>query len=76
MSLFLTPEEIEDLTGIKRGRDGKSRGQLQCDHLRKQGIPFFPNAAGEPKVARAFIEGRDKTTQEPKSRWKSNVLTH
>lgn len=56
-ALFLTTEEVAELTGIKTGRNGKTRAQLQCDHLRKVGIPFYPTAAGEPKIARSIIEG-------------------
>lgn len=72
--MFLTPEEISDLTGIKRGRAGKTRGQLQCDHLRRIGVPFFVNAAGEPKVARAFFEGITNKPEQPKKAWQPAAL--
>lgn len=72
--MFLTPEQVADLTGIKRGRKGKSRGQLQCEHLRKNGIPFFQNACGDPKVACAYIEGRVTDVVKPETQWQPNVL--
>lgn len=74
-TLFLTSEEVAILTGIKRGRAGKSRNQLQCEHLRAVGIPFFPNAAGQPKVPRSYIEGTDLTgPNETKKRWQPHAL--
>jgi hypothetical protein len=73
--MFLTIEEIAELTGIKRGRDGKPRAYFQCEHLRKLGIPFFPNASGEPKVARAVIEGRiESSIPKPQPKWQPAVL--
>lgn len=75
MSLFLTQEELAELTGIKRGRDGKSRNQLQCEHLRMFGVPFIPNAAGEPKVARSAIEGSIKTTAPKQSGWRPAAMS-
>lgn len=70
--MFLSADEIADLTGIRRGRAGKTRGQLQGEHLRSQGIPFFINAAGEPKVARAFFEM--KKPEPPKKAWQPAAL--
>ena len=77
MSVFLSQEEVAELTGIKRGRDGKSAFQLQSEHLRKYGIPFFPNAAGRPIVAKAAVEGgvSDHNSSHPKTTtWRSAVL--
>lgn len=71
--MFLSADEIAELTGIRRGRDGKTRGQLQGEHLRGQGIPFFVNASGEPKVARAFFEGIKKP-EPPKKAWEPAAL--
>lgn len=65
--MFLTPEELADLTGIRKGRHGHTRGQLQAEHLRRIGIPFWLNAAGEPKVARAYFEGQRQP--EKPARW-------
>jgi hypothetical protein len=44
MSMFLTSDEVGELTGIKRGRDGKTAHHLQCEHLRLKAIPFYVNA--------------------------------
>lgn len=49
--MFLTEQEVADLTGYKQA--GK-----QVAMLRRQGVPFHVNAAGHPKVARAVIEGK------------------
>lgn len=66
--MFLTAEEIADLTGIRKGRQGMTRGQLQAAHLRAIGVPFWLNAAGEPKVARSFFDGSTARAPEPE-RW-------
>lgn len=57
MSLFLNPEEIKELTGIRQGKSGKTREALQAAALRTMRIPFYVNAVGKPIVARAVIEG-------------------
>ncbi|MGB2832950.1 MAG: DUF4224 domain-containing protein [Methylotenera sp.] len=76
MSLFLTPQEVAELTGIARGRDGFTREQMQADHLRKLGIPFFPNASGRPMIARVVIEGGTQQQKQPKQTWQPAVLSH
>lgn len=63
MSIFLTPEEVAELTGIRAGRCGKSREQRQIDALKAMKIPHYVNAAMRPVVARAVIEGN---TAQPK----------
>lgn len=73
MSIFLSAEEVAELTGIKRGRDGKTRDELQRQHLREIGIAFFPNASGQPKVAKSFIEG-GKSERPKKTAWQSAIL--
>ena len=75
MSIFLSPEEVAELTGIKRGRDGLSRNEMQIEHLRKQGIPFFPNASGRPIITKAAVEGATQTSAK-KQAWQPKVLTH
>jgi hypothetical protein len=57
MSIFLTPEEVAELTGIRRGCKGKSREQRQATALKSMGVPHYINAAKRPIVARAAIEG-------------------
>ncbi|MBB0025133.1 DUF4224 domain-containing protein [Ralstonia pickettii] len=79
---FLSPEEIEELTGVKIGKTvgGKKRTRedLQIEWLRASGIPFWPNARGRPIVARAAIEGRkaaEVAAAEPKKKWQPATLT-
>lgn len=58
--LLLTPDEVRDLTGYRQPAK-------QVAVLRQQGVPFFLNAAGHPKVARAVIEGRQPAEPQRKS---------
>ncbi len=58
MSTFLTPEEVKELTGIARGKAGKTREMLQAAALRTMKIPFYLNAVGRPIVTRHSIEGQ------------------
>lgn len=74
-TIFLNKTELKELTGISRGSNGKSANQLQCEHLRRQGIPFFENARGEPKVPVSYITGTSLTKKqlvEPK-KWKPRL---
>ena len=57
-SMFLTPAELAELTGIKIGKNKKTREQLQSAELTRLRIPHFLNIAGRVVVARAIIEGR------------------
>jgi hypothetical protein len=70
---FLTPEEVAELSGIRMGRNGKSREEMQVDWLRTSGIPFWTNARGRPIIARVAIEGRPATEQ-PKKKWVPKAL--
>jgi hypothetical protein len=47
--MFLDDEELFELTGFKQS-------SKQIGMLKQQGIPFYVNASGHPKVARAIIE--------------------
>jgi hypothetical protein len=58
VNLFLSPDELTVLTGIKKGKNGKTRHQLQVEQLRRMGVPFFVNACGQPVVTYAAVEGR------------------
>ena len=58
MSTFLTPEEVKELTGIARGKSGKTREILQATALRAMKIPFYLNAVGRPIVTRHSIEAK------------------
>ena len=51
MSLFLTREELEELTGRKRA-------SAQIRWLREHGYPVEESAAGRPVVLRAEVERR------------------
>lgn len=51
MGMFLTAEELAELTGRKI----KSK---QIEALRRMGLPFHVNAVGKPVVSAAAIEGR------------------
>ncbi|RTZ39963.1 DUF4224 domain-containing protein [Candidimonas sp. SYP-B2681] len=70
---FLTDEEICILTGISTGRDGRRREELQCEHLRKQGIAFYINARGKPVVVRESLLPY-KATPATKPSWQPKVL--
>lgn len=57
MSTFLSTKELAELTGVRIGRDGKTREQLQAAELKRMKIPHYVNARGCPVVARAVVEG-------------------
>lgn len=71
--MFLTDDQLAELTGIRTGKDKKKREQLQCEHLRKMGIPFYENARGKPVVVAAALLGRAQAEQ-PKPKWQPKVL--
>jgi len=48
MNLFLTPDELEELTEY-------SRSKQQIAELARQGIPFGITRTGKPKVVRAAL---------------------
>ena len=63
---FLTREEIIELTSRKQPKK-------QAETLRKNGIPFFTNAAGYPVVSRSVLEGKPQKHQPDKPRWQPAV---
>ncbi|WP_082742022.1 DUF4224 domain-containing protein [Burkholderia sp. MSMB1072] len=71
--LFLTSEEVAELTGVRIGRRGKSREELQVAWLRTSGIPFWVNARGRPIIARARITGQP-TESPPRPKWQPAAL--
>jgi hypothetical protein len=71
---FLTQEEVAKLSGIRTGRRGKTREELQIEWLRTSGIPFWTNARGRPVIARAAIEGRQLTDEPVRKKWQPKVL--
>lgn len=64
--LFLTADEIIQLTGRKRAK-------MQVDQLRKMGIPFHLNAFSKPVIARAAIVGAESKPVEKKTTWQPPV---
>jgi hypothetical protein len=72
--LFLTLEEVAELTGVKVGRHGKSREELQTEWLRGSGIPFWTNARGRPIIARSTIEVRASEAEATPKKWQPKVL--
>lgn len=74
MSGFLTPADMAILTGIKTGKRGKTREQLQCEFLRTKGIPFIPNAKGFPVVSWAAVDGYRSIPEAANQGWQPNVL--
>lgn len=73
--LFLTDKEVADLTGIKRGSNGLTRAQLQCQHLLSIGVPFRPNVYGEPKISRDYINHNNSVQSQPITNWQPAVLS-
>ncbi|SDH41386.1 DUF4224 domain-containing protein [Propionivibrio dicarboxylicus] len=51
--MFLTPEELADLTDYDVGQWSRQRRWLD-----RNGYPFELSAAGRPKVLRAYVEKR------------------
>jgi hypothetical protein len=72
---FLTPADIQELTGIKTGKNGQKREQLQVAYLREKGIPFTENIKGAPIVTWAAIEGTRSLQPAANQGWQSNVLS-
>lgn len=70
--MFLTVKELAELTGIKTGKNKKTREQLRYAELLRMGIPHYVNIAGRVIVARAVIEGRPADAPPPRPRWKPN----
>ena len=75
MTMFLSPDEVAELTGIKRGRDGLSRNEIQVNQLKNMGIAFFVNASGRPIITKSAIEGTPQIIAK-KLAWQPKVLTH
>lgn len=61
-AIFLTKEEVAELTGLKIKR-------RQVEQLRKMGLPFWLNAANAPIVPRSAIEGKVPSVPEVKPQW-------
>lgn len=72
--MFLTAEEIAELTGIRGGKKACPREVRQITALRKMKIPHYVNAAGRPVVARAVIEGLTTTMTIAPPTWEPSPL--
>jgi hypothetical protein len=72
--MFLTPSEIATLTGIKTGRNGETREQLQIKQLRKMGITFVINARSAPVITWEAING-NRYSQAESTGWTPKVLS-
>ena len=55
---FLTESEVDEMTDIRSGKGGKTKYDLQRDHLRKHAVAFTESARGRPVIAIATVEGR------------------
>lgn len=75
MSIIVAEKDMDEITGICRGSNGHSKYQMQCDFLRRAGIPFIENARGRPIVAVAAIEGRKQKEETMKVSWQPRVVT-
>ena len=70
-AMYLNRQEIAHLTGIKIGKDGKTREQLQIAALKSLHLPHYINAAGRPVVVRTVMQGGIPAANKPK--WESSV---
>lgn len=68
-NLFLTPEEVEELTGY-------SQAARQRKYLNQYGIPFYTTAAGTPKILRSALSGTPEKTAARRAPpvWRPEVL--
>jgi hypothetical protein len=73
-NLFLNNDEIAELTGIRKAKNGQSRYELQARQLRIMHVPFWVNAAGIPKVARAIITGAQIPSANSEEAWTPKPL--
>ncbi|WP_371832431.1 DUF4224 domain-containing protein [Limnobacter sp.] len=74
--MFLSEEEMVELSGIGVGRSGLTKHELQCAFLRNAGIPFIQNARGRPIVARSYFEST-RVSPPPaaqKATWQPGVM--
>lgn len=72
MNIFLAAEEVATLTGIKIGKNKRTREQLQSAELTRMRVPHYFNAAGRVIVARAVVEGRPSEAPAQRKRWEPN----
>lgn len=64
--MFLTPDELQDLTGYKRNADQRA-------WLSDRGWRFEVSANGRPVVSRSFAESMLNTPKTGKGFWQPNI---
>lgn len=69
---FLTAFDITLLTGVKTGRSGQTREQLQCMQLRAMAVAFRTNVRGAPVVTWGAVNGVNQPLVT--SAWQPNIL--
>jgi hypothetical protein len=69
--LFLSEPQIDQLTGILRGRLGKTKHVMQCDFLRQRGIAHFVNVRGRPVIPMTAVNGQQQAPVKPK--WQPTI---
>jgi hypothetical protein len=74
MTMFLSQDDIIELTGISQGKAGKTRFELQIAALKKMKVPHYVNAAGRPVVARAVIEGGGHHIETRQPTWEPRLV--
>lgn len=76
--MFMTSKELDNFSGIKMGKrvagQFRNKEQLQIDWLRSQGIPFYINARGCPKILWAALLGARTTPPQQKPSWQPRVI--
>ena len=72
-AIFLTDEEVCQLTGIRRGNGKKNYRELQVEWMIRRGYPARLNAAGRAIVVRSVIEGTRKIIEPPSKEWTSHA---
>lgn len=63
---FLSADELWDLTGYKNP-------SKQCEQLKNQGIPFYKNARGYPRVCRENLIGQRKKAPKSQTTWQPKI---
>lgn len=67
---FLSPAEVADMTGIRRGTKARPYAVLQVEWLIAHGYPAHVNRAGRAIIARSAVEGkRQAPSKVTKTEW-------
>lgn len=73
--MFLSEQEVRELTGIYRGSKGRTGCELQAAQLTTMCIPFWVNARGLPKVVKEYLIGGVKVPAKPAKKWEPSPPT-